>query len=97
MNKYFIERLLKNYKEQGGGGNMSELVQYLIDHNVINPVAIKKYNILEMYPELMEKNNNRKMETVLDIEEATGYRQTTIFTTLKNTTLFSKRSKTNTK
>ncbi|MDN5201347.1 hypothetical protein QQ008_08240 [Fulvivirgaceae bacterium BMA10] len=86
--KLFKHHLIRNYKsylkENKIAHSPSNLIDYLLKHNIIDITTVRRYAILHEFHILYPKNSYHKTNTVIDLAIEFDVHENSIWTILKD-------------
>lgn len=75
-NKLFCELIDEQFKDVGIG-EISTIIRFLIQHNIIRQSIVNRFVVLKIYPEYLEKYGKQKaigeMAKILPLEQSSIY------------------------
>lgn len=82
----FRQHLLEEYRQREGPTDSigETLLMYLLIHNLIPAVTVRRYVILKEFDARYRQNGHHKTKTVLQLAEDLDVSETTIWTVLKD-------------
>lgn len=85
-NELFCRHLLDEYRQSIGPTGVAEetLITYLLAHNLIPAVTVRRYVILKEFDARYRQNGHHKTKTVLQLAEDLGVSENTVWTALKD-------------
>lgn len=84
--KILIARYEYERATKGERNGVEHFLQYLIDHNLIEPITIQRYNILYAFQTIYEEQNFHKTNTVKELARQFGLSERQVWTVLKTHT-----------
>ena len=81
--QHFFDELIHRYKthskNSGKESSLFGLLSYMVERSIIKESTLKHYTVITLYPTLLYENNSRKIQTVQELEEKTGFCEKTIY------------------
>jgi len=84
--KLFQEHLLAEYRRSanGNGTTNEPLLTYLLQHNLVPAITIRRYVILREFERRYQQNGHHKTKTVLQTATDLQVSENTVWTVLKD-------------
>ncbi len=82
--KHLLQAFKEDFPEQLGVINPSIFLDYLIAHNLIDTLTIRRYSIIKEFEKEYPKHNGHKTQTVYTIANKFNLTDRTVWTVLKD-------------
>lgn len=85
--RVFSDKLLENFRQKCGKMGIEptteNLILFMVQHNVVKEVTVKRYCVVEHFHEYLGRNDNHKGRAVWDLASTFGYEERSVYIILK--------------